>query len=670
MPPKTPLEWALEFAHMGVPVVPIRGKSPALNGDDWHLTVTTDPDAIRERFKAGLNLGLFLGRRFVDWDADDERIRRLWHLAPNSDFTFGLAGLPRGSCVTHRWYELAKYPDTFQWPKFWRYRAQGKRLDEDLLLEIRSGNMQTMGPGSIHPDHREPVVWMGPYPPPMPGLVDLSELIDAARLVATAVAVSYLWPAKGGRNDFALWLCGGLVFHGLDVETTRTIATTAARLAGDEEADSRGYGAAAAQARVCRGDPVVGFPRLEEVFGCPNLGKHLCSMLGIAWSASGAPPTNKAARSVSTTGQEETTTTTAQPKPKPKPEPTVGKIPDTPEVVTMSAVKPVATKWCWPARFPLGRLSLLAGQGGLGKSLLTTYMAAILTTTGKWPDGTQGPLGSVLIVSAEDDPGDTIRPRLDAAGADVSKVHVLLGIKVHQPQKDEPLVLDWNLRDLDMLEAALDAHPGVITVFIDPVGSYLGGDVDAYRDNTVRAQLTPLARMASRRGIAVVLLAHVRKGTSSWADDMVLGSRAFTALCRSVQHLVVDEENKERRLLLPGKSNLSRPAPGLAFVIEDGPRIVWEEEPLTLHADDHYRGIGPRKAPGPRGDTLEAAREFLLTSLSGGPVGAKELQETAFAVHNISTRTLRRAKEDLGVIVYRPENPGPWYWRLPEATDL
>jgi hypothetical protein len=679
MLPQTNVQWAIEFAAMGIGVLPIVGKDPSINGDEWQSTVITDPAAVAARFaqmearlRMRCNVGLFLGRRFVDWDADDDRVRRLWDLAPPSGFAFGRLSLPRDAQITHRWYAPVDYPQTFHWPTFKTYERSGKPRK---ILEIRSGNAQTMGPGSLNPKvNDELVVWLGDYPLPMPAQVRLSELIDAARLVAAAVITSYVWPGPGHGmgHDFALWLCGGLAFHGLDADRIRVVVENAAALVSDPDYQERGESAERAVCRLAAGEPVEGFPKLEQELTLPNFGKHLCQALGLPWGGTG-----KTSRPVTVGGQHSPTsspTTTPTTAPVPPPPPTVAAEPRTiPEQIHMHTVKPVAVTWHWPQRFPVGRLSLLAGMGGLGKSLLTTYMAAITSTTGKWPDGTYGPTGSTLIVSAEDAPDDTIRPRLDLAGADCEKVFALTGIRLARSDGSS-LVINWDIGDLDILEAALDAQLAMQhtcrLVIIDPIGSYLGGEVDAYRDNTVRAKLTPLAMMAQRRQIAIVLVAHVRKGAANYADDMVLGSRAFTALCRSVMHLVIDEDKENRRLLLPGKSNLCKPAAGLAFTIEDGPRIVWEAEPLDLSANAHYRTLGPRKAPGPRGDTLEAGKDFLLTALAEGPQEAKALQQRALQQRNLSIKTLRRAREDLGIIVYQPEGSKDWYWRLPSASDI
>ena len=200
---------------------------------------------------------------------------------------------------------------------------------------------------------------------------------------------------------------------------------------------------------------------------------------------------------------------------------------NTPVLVKMSDVEAVPVRWLWLGRLPLGRLALLAGMPGLGKSFATIDFAARVSTGTAWPDGSPCEQGSVLFIAAEDDPADTVRPRLDAHGADVTRVHMLKGVRrlgQNGQQFDGAFLLD----DLTPLETVLTELGDIRRVVIDPIGSYLGGRVDAHRDNDVRAVLAPLAALASKYDVAILLVAHIRKGTAAHADDLVLGSRAFT----------------------------------------------------------------------------------------------------------------------------------------------
>jgi hypothetical protein len=188
----------------------------------------------------------------------------------------------------------------------------------------------------------------------------------------------------------------------------------------------------------------------------------------------------------------------------------------------------------------------------------------------------------------------------------------------------------------------------------------MGGETDAHRDNEVRAVLAPLAELAARRGVAVVVVCHTRKGgVSTHADDAVLGSVGFVGLARSVLHVLVDPEDtsKSRKLLLPGKSNLAPPVAGFAFRVEGRPpRVEWEG-PVGKSADDVLSAMAK---PGPDAAALREAMDWLRLALANGPRQSTDLQEEAKNGEGITPGTLRRAQKAARVIAYRPKNPGPW----------
>ena len=202
---------------------------------------------------------------------------------------------------------------------------------------------------------------------------------------------------------------------------------------------------------------------------------------------------------------------------------------------------------------------------------------------------------------------------------------------------------------------------------MDPIGSFLGGGTDAHRDNEVRGVLAPIAAMAEKYGPAVLVVAHRRKSAAGMADDLALGSRAFTGIARAVWHLSRDNENKARRLLLPGKNNLAREGDGLAFsIIGEPPRISWERDPVAMSADDALAAENQSREqkPGPEAEALDGASEWLRSALADGPRLAKELWDEWKNGQGGSERTLKRAKQAIGVEAYRVEVPGPWWWRL------
>ncbi|OHB66229.1 MAG: hypothetical protein A2Y76_14005 [Planctomycetes bacterium RBG_13_60_9] len=332
----------------------------------------------------------------------------------------------------------------------------------------------------------------------------------------------------------------------------------------------------------------------------------------------------------------------------------------------LAEVEPVAVKWLWPERIPLGRITLLVGRPNEGKSFLTTYMAARISTGSPWPDRTECPCGSVMLISAEDDPADTIRPRLDAHCADVRRVHLLSMVRRIEADGERHDVM-FTLADLEALETALKLHPDCRLVVVDPIGSFLGGRTDAHRDNEVRAVLAPVAKLAEKYGPAVLVVAHRRKSSGNIADDLALGSRAFTGIARAVWHLARDSEDKSRRLLLPGKNNLAPEGTGLAFTIcGEPPAISWEREPVAMSADDalSVENGDERRKPGPKPETRNQAVEWLRDMLKTGPMAAGKIKDEAGEA-GYAWRTVQRAKDDLGVKPYRDQFGGAWTWRLP-----
>ncbi|MEO1497825.1 MAG: AAA family ATPase [Planctomycetota bacterium] len=331
-----------------------------------------------------------------------------------------------------------------------------------------------------------------------------------------------------------------------------------------------------------------------------------------------------------------------------------------PVLVTMADVEPTEVRWLWRDRIPCGRLTLVCGPPGIGKTFIGTDATARVTTGTAWPDGAHCDRGGVIIVTAEDGAADTLRPRLDAHGADVRRVQLLQGVRV--PGESEQTV--FTLARVDALATAIDRTPECRLVLVDPLGDFFGGDRDAHRDTDVRAVLSPLTRLADERGVAIVLVAHTRKAAGRTADDGVLGSRGFVGVARAVWHVAADPDDGDRRLLLPGKSNLAARQSGLAFTIEGDPaRVQWEDEPLDMHADDV---IGERKEQGE--SKIDAALDTIRETLGNGPRGSREL-EGLCDDRGVSRSTYWRARRQLGVRAEKTEFQGEWLLSLPPEPD-
>jgi hypothetical protein len=252
-------------------------------------------------------------------------------------------------------------------------------------------------------------------------------------------------------------------------------------------------------------------------------------------------------------------------------------------------LKPI--EWLWPGKFALGKLTLIAGEPGLGKSQLTAALAATVTTGEKWPQGDQrSPLGSVVVLSAEDDASDTIAPRLLAAGANLDRIHIVSA--VHSGDSKTPRRRSFNFQtDLDLLEKAMQQFGDVRLVVIDPITSYLGKGVDSHKNADVRSVLEPVAEMAARYRAAFVGITHFSKGGETSAINRFIGSIAFIAAARAAFVVTTDPDSDipGRRLFLPVKNNLARQGDGLSFQIEQrmitgeicASMVVWGGDVVT-----------------------------------------------------------------------------------------
>jgi putative DNA primase/helicase len=324
-------------------------------------------------------------------------------------------------------------------------------------------------------------------------------------------------------------------------------------------------------------------------------------------------------------------------------------------------------RWLWPQRIPRGKLTLFVGNPGTGKSLATIDLAARVSTAHVFPDGQPCELGDVLILTAEDDASDTVGPRLDAAGADSSHIARINAIKVilaDGATGESTFSLE---RDLMKLEEALKKHPQFKLIIIDPLSAYLGTKVNSWRDAEVRALLTPLTEFATRTGIAIVGILHMRKAETD-AMLRVSGSIAFVAAARAVWGFGPDPAAATSSIMVPVKNNLAPLGNALGYQITaDGngaPYLIWQKEPRTVDAEDVLGGNKKEKRE--RAEKLMEAKEWLRAKLSLGPVAEEQLSAAAEKL-GIAWRTLRRAKGSLAVKSHKAGMVGAWYWELPEA---
>ncbi len=182
-----------------------------------------------------------------------------------------------------------------------------------------------------------------------------------------------------------------------------------------------------------------------------------------------------------------------------------------------SDVKPEPINWLWPGKIAIGKLTLIAGDPGLGKSMLTVSLAAHVSTGREWPArGGSCPIGDVLFVSAEDDPADTIRPRLDAAGADARRVYIVAGVQsLNAAGEPEQRLLSLR-KDLAAVEAEVRRRDACRLIVVDPVSAYLDG-ADSHNNAEVRGLLAPLSELAREVGAAMIAVTHLNKGAGGSA---------------------------------------------------------------------------------------------------------------------------------------------------------
>jgi putative DNA primase/helicase len=314
-------------------------------------------------------------------------------------------------------------------------------------------------------------------------------------------------------------------------------------------------------------------------------------------------------------------------------------------------IEPERVDWLWAGRLARGKHTCIAGEPGTGKSQLSIATIAAVTTGGQWPCGEgRAPLGSVIILSAEDGAADTIVPRLIAAGADLARVHIVSAVHADKQRRGVNL-----LQDIGLLEQKIREVGDVVLVVIDPVSSYLG-KTDSHKNSEVRGVLEPLSEMGERSGVAIFSITHFSKSGSNATTRALhrfIGSIAFTGAPRAAFIVIDDAENEGRKLLLHAKNNLAPPPQGLAFRLEQtivgdnivSSRVCFDSQPVTISADAAMAA----DAAGHEGRTAKVeAMEFLKSALAAGPMPAKDIERTA-REHGLTPKVLRSARKPLGV---------------------
>ena len=303
--------------------------------------------------------------------------------------------------------------------------------------------------------------------------------------------------------------------------------------------------------------------------------------------------------------------------------------PETVKIIRMSDVELTPVEWLWKPYLPFGKLSVLQGNPGEGKTYFAMHLAAACTNGKLLPNMERMEPFNVIYQTAEDGLGDTVKPRLIEAGADLDRVLVIDDSDVQLTLSDERIekaIIENNAR----------------LVIIDPIQAYLGADVDMNRANEVRPIFMRLGQVAQRTGCAILLIGHLNKAAGMQSLQRGLGSIDIAAAVRSVMFIGKLQHDPTMRILTHEKSSLAPPGVSLAFSLGNEGGFRWVGE-YDITADEMLSGIEPQ-----RETKTQQAKDLICTLLAGGKQVLSEDIDKAALERGIPGRTVRDAKRELG----------------------
>ena len=303
--------------------------------------------------------------------------------------------------------------------------------------------------------------------------------------------------------------------------------------------------------------------------------------------------------------------------------------PETVKIIRMSDVELTPVDWLWKPYLPFGKLSVLQGNPGEGKTYFAMHLAAACTSGKLLPNMERMEPFNVIYQTAEDGLGDTVKPRLIEAGADLDRVLVIDDSEVQLTLSDERIekaIIENNAR----------------LVIIDPIQAYLGADVDMNRANEVRPIFMRLGQVAQRTGCAILLIGHLNKAAGMQSLQRGLGSIDIAAAVRSVMFIGKLKHDPTMRILTHEKSSLAPPGVSLAFSLGDEGGFRWVGE-YDITADEMLSGIEPQ-----RETKTQQAKDLICALLAGGKQVLSEDIDKAALERGIPGRTVRDAKRELG----------------------
>lgn len=336
-------------------------------------------------------------------------------------------------------------------------------------------------------------------------------------------------------------------------------------------------------------------------------------------------------------------------------------------------IVPEPINWLWNGWLACGKMHIIGGAPGCGKTTIACKLAATVTTGALWPDGTRAPVGDVVIWSGEDDIENVLAPRMIASGADMKRVHFIVGLR----ENGKEVSFDPS-KDLSKLEDSLSELSNVRLLVVDPIVSTVSGD--SHKNAEVRRALQPLVDLTAKVDCALIGITHFTKGTQGRDPvERITGSLAFAALARVVMVASMIESGLEQdsdRLLVRAKSNLGPSTGGFSYSLAyeplahypgvTGSSAVWGDE-LTGTAREilgQAEGDVESDAPG----CLEACKEWLTDYLRNGGVLVEEVTKAAMKASH-SPATLKRAKSALGVKSKRFHDRWVWLPSLKQGSE-
>jgi len=315
------------------------------------------------------------------------------------------------------------------------------------------------------------------------------------------------------------------------------------------------------------------------------------------------------------------------------------------KLINMNDVEVEYINWLWYPYIPYGKVTVIQGDPGNGKTTMILAIAAAVTKGEALPvSAVAAEPTNVIFQTAEDGLGDTVKPRLMQAGADCSRV-----IVIDESEKE------LYLSDTRIEEALIKT--GAKLFILDPLQAYLGADVDMHRANEVRPVLKRISLLAEKTNCAIVIIGHLNKSTNQ-SQYRGLGSIDIQAAARSVLTLGRIKGNPFMRAFAHGKSNLAPEGPSIAFELNPNSGFRWiGTHPITI--DELLNGSFDKET------ASERAKDFLITELAGKVIPANDVIEMADG-RSISSRTLKRAKSDLGIRSFKKDDK--WFWTFADSS--